>query len=72
MGAAGGPPVATGRPPRGGEASVRRGHGRHAAVIGLALRFALNAPPFGLRRASLQTRPMTKTRTKTKTKRGHF
>ncbi len=38
--------------------------------VGLALRFALNAPPFGLRRATLRARPTTKTRTRTKTKKG--
>jgi len=56
--------VARGRPPRDGEArkaSVARGHGR-AAVVGLALRFALNAPPFGLRRATLRARPTTQTK----------
>jgi len=36
-------------------APARRG----AAVVGLALRFALSAPPFGLRRASLRPRPTT-------------
>jgi hypothetical protein len=39
--------VATGGPPRGGEASVRWGSGGEAAVVGLALRFALNARPAG-------------------------
>ena len=37
-----------------------------AGVVGLALRFALNAPPFGLRRASLRARPTTKTKIRTK------
>jgi len=32
--------------------------GRCRAGVGLALRSALNAPPFGLRRAALQTRPI--------------
>src|SRR3989442_163312 len=67
MGAVGGSPVATGGPPRRGEASVER-DGGDAAVVGLALRFALNAPPYGLRRASLRARPTTRTRTKTKNK----
>ena len=38
-------------------ASVAGGGSRDAAIVGLALRFALNAPPFGLRRASLRARP---------------
>ena len=32
---------------------------RRAAVVGLALRFALSAPPFGLRRAVLRANPTT-------------
>src|SRR3989442_14144927 len=67
VGAVGGSPVATGGPPRRGEASVER-DGGDAAVVGLALRFALKAPPYGLRRASLRARPTTRTRTKTKNK----
>src|SRR6516225_5747771 len=38
------------------------GPGRDAFVVDLALRFALDAPPSGLRRASLRPRPTTKTR----------
>jgi hypothetical protein len=35
-------------------------HPRHrAVVVGLGLRFALSAPPFGLRRAPLRPRPTT-------------
>src|SRR5229473_3028067 len=41
-----------------------------AAVVGPALRFALNAPPFGLRRATLRAGPTTKKRTRKKTKKG--
>jgi len=41
-----------------------------AAVVGLAFRFALTAPPFGLRRATLQARPTTKK--EQKPKKGHF
>jgi len=36
------------------------------AVVGLALRFALNAPPFGLRRASRSARPTTRREPKNK------
>ncbi len=58
---------------RGAQRKARREALTPAApVVGLALRCALNAPPCGLRRASLQARPTTKRRTKTKTKRGHF
>jgi hypothetical protein len=42
------------------EASVER-DGGDTAVVGLALRFALNTPPYGLRRASLRARPTTRT-----------
>src|SRR6266853_2570800 len=41
-----------------------------AAVVGPALRFALNAPPCGLRRATLRARPTTKKTRGTKTKKG--
>jgi hypothetical protein len=49
------------------------GRDRAAAVVGLALRFALSAPPCGLRRAALRAKPQVrKTRSKKKngTKRG--
>ena len=39
---------------------------REAVAVGLALRFALTAPPFGLRRASLRARPTAKTRTRSR------
>src|SRR5208283_5306545 len=39
------------------------------AVFGLTLRFALSAPPFGLRRASLRARPKTAKRKKNEQKR---
>src|SRR4029077_17297632 len=44
-------------PPRGAEARLQVGRHRVALDAGLALRFALNAPPCGLRRAALRTRP---------------
>ena len=45
-----------------------------AAVVGPALRFALNAPPFGLRRATLRAGPgqRRKKNQKQNQKRGHF
>jgi len=43
-GAAGRLPLATGRPARGREASLRWDDGGQAALVGLALRFALRAP----------------------------
>ena len=42
---------------KGREGSGWRAHGRDTAVVGLALRFALDAPPCGLRRASLRPEP---------------
>src|SRR5712692_7883847 len=62
VGAAGESPVARSGPPRGAATSGQRGGGCRAGVVGLALRFALNAPPFGLRRATLRARPTTKKR----------
>src|SRR2546430_4804716 len=49
--------VARGRSPGDAKASVEGG--RHATIAGLALRFALSAPPCGLRRAALRARPAT-------------
>ena len=49
--------------------AVKSGDGG-AVVVGMALRFALTAPPFGLRRATLRARPTTKKRSKTKSKKG--
>jgi len=49
-------PVARSSSPRAGEArkaNLPRDGACAATVVGLALRFALSAPPFGLRRASL-------------------
>ena len=57
VGAAGKPSVASSGPPRGAEARLQVGRHRVALDAGLALRFALNAPPCGLRRAALRTRP---------------
>jgi hypothetical protein len=51
--------------------TLPRGGGYAAASVGLALRFALSAPPFGLRRASLRTRP-TPTKNNQNSKWGHF
>src|ERR1700692_869749 len=59
MGAAQQPPVARGGPPRSATTS-QQASARGAAVVGLALRFALNATPSGLRRAALRARPTTK------------
>src|SRR5439155_23316046 len=49
--------VARGRSPGDAKASLEGG--RHATIAGLALGFALSAPPCGLRRAALQARPAT-------------
>ena len=57
VGAAGKSSVASSGPPRGAEARLQVGRQRVAPDAGLALRFALNAPPCGLRRAALRTRP---------------
>src|SRR5437879_3296909 len=57
MDAAGKPSVASSGPPRGAEASLQAGRHRVAPVVGLALRFVLNAQPCGLRMAALRTRP---------------
>ena len=65
VGAASESPVAKSRLPSNGEthgACAQRGRGRHAIDVGLALRSALNAPPCGLRRASLQARPTSQKR----------
>src|SRR5579863_9309255 len=59
VGAAGKSSVARGGPPRGA-AERTAGNGGRATVFGLALRFTLNAPPCGLRRAALQARPKTR------------
>jgi hypothetical protein len=70
MGAPEQPPVARGGPPRRTTTSQEASSDRGAGVVGLALRFALTAPPFGLRRATLRARPTTKKRSKTKSKKG--
>ena len=54
------------------EAQMRTGGRRGAGIVGLALRFALNAPPFGLRRASLRARPTTNKQQNRKAKKGTF
>src|SRR5215472_12996585 len=43
------------------------GSDNDGAVAGLAVRFTLNAPPFGLRRASRSARPTTRRESKNKT-----
>src|SRR6202163_1868617 len=68
VGAAEQPPVARGGPPRRAATSQEVSSDRGAVVVGLALRSALTAPPFGLRRATLRARPTTKKRRKTKSK----
>src|SRR5437899_1449800 len=50
------------RASRGTAESVQTSSDPAAPVAGLALRFALNAPPFGLRRAALRARPTTQTK----------
>jgi hypothetical protein len=52
-GAAGRPPLA--RAPT--RHATKRATGGGPSIVGLALRFALNAPPFGLRRAALRSKP---------------
>ena len=73
VGAASESSVARSRAPSSGETSEARvppGCGCQAIVVGLALRFALNAPPYGLRRASLRARPTTNKRRRTKNEKG--
>jgi hypothetical protein len=57
-----------GAPTRDREGSVGRPPVVAAAVVGLALRFALNAPPCGLRRAPLRATPTTWEKPKIKPK----
>ena len=76
VGATGKPPLESSGSPRDAEASVVGSSGA-AAVVGPALRFALNAPPCGLRRAALRARPTndqtsTPKKNKTKFKKGTF
>ncbi len=79
VGAAGGPPLATGGPASGGEGSVRCAPGGGVAVVGLALRFALNARPTGSQgfapgKANGKDKNQNddKDQNKDKEKRGHF
>jgi hypothetical protein len=51
---------------------VKGGGRRGAGIVGLALRFALDAPPFGLRRASLRSRPTMNKQPNRKAKKGTF
>jgi hypothetical protein len=60
-----GPTLAAVRPPRGGEARAGRASGRGAAVVGLALRFALQAPQGSAAGKANDTRSA-----RTKTKKG--
>jgi hypothetical protein len=48
------------------------GDGGRANHVGLALRFALSAPPLGLRRAALQAKATTRNNENKTSKRGHF
>jgi hypothetical protein len=64
------PPVAKDRSPRRAATSQEASSDRGAGVVGLALRFTLTAPPFGLRRVTLRATPTTKKRRKTKSKKG--
>ncbi len=70
MGAPEQPPVARGGPSRQAATRKEEGGDGGAAVVGPALRFALNAPPFGLRRATLRAGPTTKKEPETKPKKG--
>ena len=54
------------------EANLPRDGACAAAVVGLALRFALSAAPFGLRRASLQGKTNELHQHKPKLKKGTF
>jgi len=70
MGAAEYLSIARGRSTGSAAASTGIRGDRGAGVVGPALRFTLNAPPFGLRRATRRAGPTTKKRTKTKSKKG--
>jgi hypothetical protein len=59
VGAASESPLARSGATRSQRTSLETGSGG-GVVVGLALRCALNAPPFGLRRAPLRARPTTK------------
>jgi hypothetical protein len=52
------------------ETGVNGGGRREAGIVGLALRFALNAAPFGLHRASLRARPTMHKQQNRKAKKG--
>ena len=56
---AGARPSLAGRLPGRQFGKLAPGPARWRAVVGLGLRFALSAPPFGLRRAALRPRPTT-------------
>jgi len=66
------PPVAKGRPSLEAAAREEAGSDRDATVVDLALRFALNASPFGLHRATLQARQRRKNNQIQNQKRGDF
>jgi len=53
VGASGGPPLARAPACHATKRAARGG----PSIVGMALRFALNAPPFGLRRAALRPMP---------------
>ena len=54
VGATGEPPLARACP---AHRAAKRAAGGGPSIVGLALRFALNAPPFGLRRTPLRSKP---------------
>ena len=60
VGAAGGPPLARGGPAR---RAAKSAAGGGPSTVGLALRFALNAPPLGLHRAPLRSKPTDRKKT---------
>src|ERR1700681_2252018 len=70
MGAPEQPPMARGGAPRRATRRPEVSGGGGAGVVGPALRCALNAPPFGLRRATRRAGPTTKKRTKAKKQKG--
>ncbi len=75
MGATAEPSVAGGSPPSGGKASLRHDHRRDTTVVGLALRFALNARPTGSQGfapGKANDKDKSKSRNKHQTQKGTF
>ena len=71
VGATGKSSVARSSPP-GGAAQGPAGNGVVAIIVGLALRFALGAPPLGLRRAALRSQANDNNNKNKTPRRGHF